>query len=139
MGRTITISTPVFAAIWGQRQDGEETEDAILARLLNVSKLGEAEPVQQSIDAGAGGVSDSRNGVHFPRGFKVFRRYKRRDYEAVAGDGVWIRQDNGEAYSTLNQLNDSIAAGPENVWNGNWKFHAEDGTVQPLDALRRAA
>ena len=85
-----------------------------------------------------GGVYDNRNNVYFPRGFKAFRRYKRRDFEAVAGDGIWVRQDTGEAFPTLNQLNDSIAAGPENVWNGNWKFRAEDGTIQPLDVLRRA-
>ncbi len=139
MGRTITISTPVFAAIWGQRQEGEETEDAILARLLAVSSPSEATPEHRSSDTAMGGVYDSRNDVHFPRGFKAFRRYKRRDFEAVAGDGVWIRQDTGDAYSTLNQLNESIAAGRENVWNGNWKFHADNGTVQPLDALRRAA
>ena len=138
MGRTITISPPVFAAIWGRREDGEETEDAILARLLDVSNFGGTASLQTPSDTATGGVYDSRNGVHFPRGFKTFRRYKRRDYEAVASDGVWIRQDNGETFSTLNQLNDSIAAGPENVWNGNWKFHAEDGTVQPIDALRRA-
>jgi hypothetical protein len=139
MGRNIIVSTPVFAAIWRQRQDGEETEDAILARLLKVSNLDQDSQEIERPGAVNGGVYDSRNGVHFPRGFRAFRRYKRRDYEAIAGDGVWIRQDTGQTYATLNQLNDSIAAGPENVWNGNWKFHAADGTVQPLDALRRAA
>lgn len=136
MDRMISISTPVFASIWAQRMDGEETENAILARLLGVSEKIDLTEEVNECKSGSGGVHDNRNGVHFPRGFKVFRRYKRRDYEAVAGDGVWIRQDTCKVYSTLNQLNDSIAAGPENVWNGNWKFRAKDGTLQPLDALR---
>lgn len=138
MSRTITISTPVFAAIWGQRQEGEETEDAILARVLGIAKTLDDSSSNGTTNE-VGGVYDTRNSVHFPRGFRAFRRYKRRDYEAVAGDGVWIRQDTGKSYATLNQLNESIAAGPENVWNGNWKFRTEDGTMQPLDALRRAA
>lgn len=32
--RTIEVSTEVFALIWAARQQGEETEDAILLRLL---------------------------------------------------------------------------------------------------------
>jgi hypothetical protein len=129
----------VFAAIWGQRQEGEETENAILARLLGVSEALKHTKAPEPDQASSGGVYDSRNSVHFPRGFSVFRRYKSRDYEAVAGDGVWIRQDTGQHYATLNQLNESIAAGPENVWNGNWKYRAEDGTLKTIDALRRAA
>lgn len=34
MNRTIPVSTDVFAAIWSHRQEGEETEDAILRRIL---------------------------------------------------------------------------------------------------------
>ena len=32
--KTISISTDTFAAIWAARKDGEDTEDAILSRLL---------------------------------------------------------------------------------------------------------
>ena len=34
--RTIDVSTDVFSAIWSNRLPGEETEDAILGRLLSV-------------------------------------------------------------------------------------------------------
>lgn len=137
MQRTISISTPVFAAIWAQRKDGEDSEDSVLARLLGVEQDRDASVNCASSAEGGVGVYDNRNNVFFPQGFKAFRRYKRHDYEAVAGAGVWLRADTGETYPTLNQLNKSIAAGPENVWNGNWKFRAEDGALQPLDALRR--
>ncbi|MCB9994323.1 MAG: hypothetical protein H6873_11785 [Hyphomicrobiaceae bacterium] len=36
--RTIDVSTPVFAAIWAARRDGEETENAILERILGIAK-----------------------------------------------------------------------------------------------------
>ena len=36
--RTIQVSTEVFALIWAARQQGEETEDAILVRLLGPKK-----------------------------------------------------------------------------------------------------
>ena len=32
--KTISVSTATFAAIWAARKEGEETEDAILSRLL---------------------------------------------------------------------------------------------------------
>jgi hypothetical protein len=41
--REIQISTTVFAAIWAARQPGENTEDAILRRLLTVP-TGESAP-----------------------------------------------------------------------------------------------
>ena len=36
--RPISISTPVFSAIWARRMDGEESEDQILSRILGVSQ-----------------------------------------------------------------------------------------------------
>lgn len=136
MKRTIAISTAVFAAIWSHRRDGEEDEDAILARLLEVpSNANDSAPSTLPEKAG-GGVYDSRNGVHFPRGFRAFRYYKRREYVAVVEDGSWVRQDTGKTYRSLNQLNSSIAVGLENVWNGTWKFFTEDGSIQPLGLLR---
>lgn len=135
MSRTIAISTDVFAAIWAQRQDGEETEDAILRRILGCST--ESAPQREPAPTGTGGVVDARNGVHFPRGFTAFRTYKHREYEAIAQDGSWLRKDNGQVYPTLNQLNASIAAGAENIWNGNWKYRTGDGSVRSIDSLRR--
>ena len=136
MSRTIMISTDVFAAIWAQRQEGEETEDAILRRVFGCkpSNGHAAEAIQAT---GTGGVFDSRNDVHFPQGFKTFRTYKRREYEAIAQDGTWLRPDTGQRYPTLNQLNESIAAGNENIWNGNWKYRTDDGAIRSINELRR--
>lgn len=134
MARTITVSTDVFAAIWARRKAGEETEEAILRRLLNCAPGAES-PGDQP--ANSGGVLDSRNGVHFPEGFEVVRNYKHREYRARASNGTWLREDNGKRYPTLNQLNESIAAGNENIWNGNWKYRDADGTLRSIDALRR--
>jgi hypothetical protein len=135
MSRTITISTAVFAALWAQRRDGEETEDAILRRVLGCAKTADPEQSTPAVN-GSGGVNDTRNGVHFPRGFVAFRTYKRREYEAVAQDGQWLRTDTGKLYPTLNQLNSSIAAGVENIWNGNWKYRADDGSLRSINELR---
>lgn len=43
--RLIEVSTDVFAKIWAHRIDGEESEDAILDRLLNAGRRGAPEPV----------------------------------------------------------------------------------------------
>lgn len=135
MSRTITVSTDVFAAIWADRREGEETEDAILRRHFGCADMDNSE-LDRAITNGSGGVRDARNNVHFPRGFVAFRTYKRREYKAIAQDGTWLRKDSGELYPTLNQLNASIATGVENIWNGNWKYHAEDGTIRSINDLR---
>ena len=132
MTRTITISTSVFAAIWANRRDGEETEDAILGRFL-----GCGDGVQTNrADEPDGGVYDSRNDVCFPEGFELFQNYKRREYRAIAHSGVWIREDTQEQFPTLNRLNESIVAGNENVWNGNWRYRTPGGTFRSIDTLR---
>ena len=136
MSRTVSISTDVFAAIWAQRQEGEETEDAILRRILGC-KPAEAPATEAVQSTGTGGVFDNRNNVHFPQGFRAFRVYKHREYEAIAEDGSWRRPDTGKRYPTLNQLNESIAAGNENIWNGNWKYRTDDGAVRSINELRR--
>ena len=132
MTRTIAISTDVFAALWARRKDGEESEDAILRRVLDCGGPSRTN-AHVTIE---GGVHDLRNNVHFTRGFTALRTYKRKEYEAVAQDGAWLRKDNGKHYPTLNQLNASIAAGAENIWNGNWKYRSEDGRLRSINDLR---
>ncbi len=39
--KTISVSTATFAAIWAARKEGEETEDAIISRLLASTGAGE--------------------------------------------------------------------------------------------------
>ncbi len=51
MYRTITVSTEVFAAIWAKRQDGEETEDAILRRVFGCSGDAPSESVVRPPDS----------------------------------------------------------------------------------------
>ena len=139
MQRNISISTDVFAEIWANRQPGEETENTILARLLGCKNSGDSPDSNHSktVSASGGrGVYDSRNDVHFDEGFRVFRNYKRREYAAIARDGYWVREDDGRSFETLNQLNSSIAAGAENVWNGNWKYRANDGSIRSISELR---
>lgn len=133
MSRTITVSTAVFAAIWANRRDGEETENAILGRMLGCG--GEA-GASETASTSDGGIHDSRNNVHFPEGFEVFRNYKRKQYKAIARQGFWLREDTGERYPTLSQLNQSIVAGNENVWNGNWKYRTPEGAWRSIDSLR---
>lgn len=135
MSRTIVISTDVFATIWAQRREGEETEDTILRRVLGCGTAEKhvlAEPAHAD-----GGVHDTRNRVHFPEGFRAIRTYKRKEYAAVATAGAWVREDTGARYPTLNQLNDTIAAGPENIWNGNWKYRDTEGSLRSINDLRR--
>lgn len=137
MSRVITISTEVFAAIWAARKPGEESEEDVLRRVLELQPSGQAVATSTSSADAPSGVHDARNGVHFPEGFEIFRTYKRREHSAHARSGAWVRSDNGERYVTLNQLNASIAAGNENVWNGNWKFRGPDGRAHSIAELRR--
>ncbi|MFZ7090764.1 hypothetical protein [Primorskyibacter sp. 2E233] len=136
MNRSISISTDVFATIWAHRVEGEETEDAILRRVLGCQCNSDASSVNETNSA-ANGYTDTRNGVTFPHGFIIFRTYKRKEYSATAEDGAWKRTDTGESFPSLNQLNASITAGNENVWNGTWKYKDSDGTYHSIATLRR--
>jgi len=131
MQRTIQISTDVFAAIWANRLPGEETENIILARLLDCAPGNASDNSDNE-----GGFHDSRNNVHFPEGFEAIRNYKGKEYCARVQNGGWLREDTGKRYPTLNQLNETIAAGNENIWNGNWKYRNSSGALASINALR---
>ena len=132
--RQISISTDVFAAIWKKREGDENDEDAILRRLLGANRASDQPKPQCQVSHV--GFYDSRNNVTFAPGFKIFRNYKGKRYEATARNGQLYREDNDSAYQSLNQLNSSIAAGAENVWNGNWRFVDEDGKEKSINVLR---
>jgi len=135
MTRPITVSTDVFAGIWAKRKSGEDTEDVILRRILNCPpspKKRISEPEISEI-----GFKDNRNGVLFKKGFEIFRHYKGKKYSATAVNNSWLRQDNNSLFYSINQLNESIAAGNENVWNGNWKYKDKNGFVHSIDRLRK--
>ena len=136
MHRSIEVSTDVYAAIWAVRRPGENTEDAVLTRVLGCKPATAPTSAPQRKSSGVG-VYDTRNGVQFDEGFEIFRNYKSQRYEAVAQGGMWLRKDTGDLYPTLNQLNSSIARGAENVWNGNWKFRDSNGVEKSIATLRK--
>lgn len=138
MSRSIEISTDVFAAIWAARKDGEENENQILERLFNCRTTDSFQilAVEDNECITVDGYYDNRNDVHFREGFNVFRNYKGTLYTAVATKGQWQRLDTGQMFTSLNKLNESIVAGTENIWNGNWQYLDEDNIRSSIDRLR---
>jgi hypothetical protein len=132
--RMVPVSTDVFAAIWQARWPGEDTEDAVLRRVLGLS-ASEPETAPEINLSAPTGFLDSRFGVAFPVGFRISRVYQNREYQAQAVQGVWIRADNGTGYRSLNQLSVSLGAS-ENAWDA-W-FYADEttGERKPIAALR---
>lgn len=114
------------------RQDGEETENDILARILS-SNSSKQEKYRES-ESAPDGFRDSRSGVHFPEGFEIFRRFKGADVRAVASGGAWVLKSSGAAHGSLNALSRAIGAGIENAWMG-WHY-LKDGKRQPTSTLR---
>ena len=133
--RTLTVSTDVFARIWALREEGEDTEDQILRRVLGCP----AEP-PRPVFKGArnAGFRDLRYGVHFPQGFEIFRVYKGQEYRARATDGAWLLLNDGGHYETLNSLSQAVIDGNENAWM-NWYFLAPDGQRKRIAKLRDEA
>ena len=130
--RTVEVSTDVFAALWAARRGDEQTEDDILRTLLKLKPTEKpaAPPPRPKI-----GYADPRNGIQFPEGFEVFRNYLGTSYRARAINGAWVREDNGEAYASLNALNQSIGAKFQNAWR-SWHC-MEGGKKKLLHDLRK--
>jgi hypothetical protein len=130
--RTIEVSMDVFAALWTARRGDEQTEDEILRTIL---KLNPAEQPAIPAPRPKIGYADPRNGLQFPEGFEVFRCYLGATYRARAINGAWVRGDNGEAYPSLNALNQSIGAKFQNAWR-SW-YCMEGGKKKLLHDMRR--
>jgi hypothetical protein len=128
--RMIEVSTDVFAALWARR-DGEQSEDEILRTLL---KLKPADKPAEPPARPKVGYADPRNGLQFPEGFEVFRNYLGTTYRAHAINGAWVRQDNGEAYASLNALNQSVGAKFQNAWR-SW-YCMKNGKKKLLHDMR---
>jgi len=129
--RTIQVSTAVFAAIWADRQAGEENEDAILARRYGV-KSGEPErDITLTI-----GFKDPRHGVEIPPGFPIFRTLKGKEFRARAVQGFWVLDGTGQGYPTLNQLSLAIGAGKEDAWTRWFCDHPVTGKRVAVSELR---
>jgi hypothetical protein len=130
--RSITISTDVFARIWSLRQPGEDTEDAILGRILGCGAADITKPISSLLGAG---LFDPRSGVQFPEGFEVFRMYLGVEYRARIVGGKWVLGSDGRALQSLNGLSRAIGARTENAWL-NWLYLDDRGMRQPVSKLR---
>lgn len=130
--RSINISTDVYAAIWAARKPREESEDAILKRLLKVN-LQEIEQRPTKIDFG--GFNDPRFDLSLPEGFEIFRSYKNEEFRARATGGKWLLLNDGRLYPSLNQLSRASSGNIENAWR-NWYFTGRDGKRYLIERLR---
>lgn len=130
--RSISVSTDVYAAIWSARVPGEDSEDAILARLLKVRS---EVPDKPATPATAAGFVDARFDVVLPQGFEIFRTYKGTNYRAHAVDGHWKLLTTGQLYNSLNQLSRAASGNIENAWR-NWYFMGKDGKRHLVEGLR---
>jgi hypothetical protein len=124
--RTIQISTDVFAALWAARRGNEQSEDEILRSLL---KLKAEERPEIPRATGTTGFNDGRNGLRFPEGFEIFRKYHGQEYRARATGGEWVRLDTAKRYSSLNELNQSVGAKFQNAWRS---WYCNDGGKRRL-------
>jgi hypothetical protein len=144
--RNIIVSMDVFAALWAARLLGEDSENAVLERLLGLPRgptlpvfvLGRPGPAN-----GAARHSDSQGGIYnrmfdvrFPPGFEIFRTYKGKSYSATVKDGRWVM--NGVGYPSLFALSMTVADSQENPWV-HWKYRDTSGRVNLISALRKLA
>jgi hypothetical protein len=136
--RTITVSTDVFAAIWQQRREGEDTEDDVLRRLLDLATPATKTPPEMG-GGRLGGFYDERSGVHFPEGMRIYRTYKGHKREAFAHLDRWFVRATGQSFHSLHKLSQSVNDGKnENSWM-NWKYvDHETGEERLIDELRQA-
>ena len=132
--RQIAVSVELFAKIWALRQAGEETENAILTRLIADGTPRKLENYSGS--EAARGFRDLRHHVIFPEGFEIFSKLKGRDVRALANGGAWLCGD--QVYGSLNALSRGVGGRTENAWV-SWFFLDADGRRQPISALRDPA
>jgi hypothetical protein len=134
--RMIPVSTDVFAAIWKEQKPGEDSEDTILRRMLNIPPLQTPHPPNPGPNLPpVVGFVDGRSGVSFPAGFEIFRAYHGREYRARAFEGAWLRSDNGSRYKSINQLSLSLGV-TENAWDAWYYIDESDGERKPIGRLR---
>ena len=132
--RTIQVSTGVFGRIWAARREGEESEDAILNRLLGGEPAEAAVPSSPN-SSDVDGHRERSYGVQFPGGFQIFRTYLGQSYRAKAVSLGWVLENNGQAYPTLNELSKAIGVKVENAW-AHWFFRTPEGERKAVAALR---
>lgn len=138
--RPIIVSTDVFAALWARRQPGEDSENAVLERLLGLPKgpplpaFPVTRPAREMQRPADGGIYNQMFGVHFPPDFTIFRTYKGKSYSATVREGRWVMD--GVSYPSLFALSMAIADSQENPWV-HWKYRDPKGRVDVIRALRK--
>jgi hypothetical protein len=132
--RSVSVSTEVFAAIWAARQNGEDGEDAILARLLKVAAAPDKSAPSRQRPKPLG-YFDHRYGFQVPEGFEVFRTFKGVPHKAVATGWKWRLEPDGRLYDSLSALSEAVGARAENAWVG-WLCQNSLGATVPVGSLR---
>jgi hypothetical protein len=129
----------VFARIWLLRAPGENNEDEILKRVLEVAPSKTAQSLPRPVVyPSAQGFFDSRHNVQFPEGFEIFRTYLGREFRALASSGSWVMSHDNSAHRSLNELSKAIGARTENAWR-NWFYLDQDGIRKAVADLRNPA
>ena len=150
----LDVSADVFSKIWALREEGEETEDHILRRLLDCPKAPDvAVPGAGDADVpgavpgtlpppgtekDAAGFVDATYGLHFPEGFRISRVYKGRPYAARVHRGRWLLDSDGRTYDSFNRLSQAVIDGNENAWMF-WRFPGPGGRLVKIAELRDPA
>jgi hypothetical protein len=135
--RNISVSTEVFAAIWALRKPGEETEDAILGRILLGLQRFSFEP-EPAVEAkqNSGEMWIEEYDLRLPAGFEIFRTYKGKFYTATVENGRWHLHNDNRSYPSLRKLSWAVVRGGENAWK-NWNYKDEKGRISKITRLRR--
>lgn len=137
--RTIEIGLEVHKRIEAERRSLEESENAILMRLLKLKPSADETP-REAKPAGVG-VAWRKNGVELPHGTRLRASYSGQELEGVVLDGVWHVA--GETYQSPSMAlihNVTTRNGHRtnlNGWN-HWSVQRPgDPSFVRLSALRR--
>lgn len=149
--RPIIVSHDVFAALWSKRRHGEDSENAVLERLLGLPK-GPPMPqpgmltrprfprggdgINQSDGDNGGGIFNHLFQVRFAEGFEIFRVYKGKEYSARVCKGMWVME--GQNYRSLFALSMAVSDSNENPWR-HWKYRDAKDRINYIGELRKAA
>ena len=132
----LNVSWEVLSGIRAHRQGGEETEDQVLRRLLDLPAVPTApEPGHET---GGPGFRDATYGIHFPEGFEISRTYKGRPFGARVSGGRWLLDADARLYDSFNQLSQAVIDGNENAWMF-WFYQGPDGGRRRIAELRDPA
>ena len=132
----LNVSRDVLSGIRACRQGGEETEDQVLRRLLDLPAAPAAP--QPGHETSGPGFRDTTYGIHFPEGFEISRTYKGRPFGARVSGGRWLLDADGRLYDSFNQLSQAVIDGNENAWMF-WFYQGPDGGRRRIAELRDPA